>query len=205
MIHTSIRSFLSMVTLLSVPDINQVNLACYPKACLLACAKTLSTLVLSDGVANLTLCCQAASYITSSPSLGHVTPLTRDGCLPPKDGRVMALIQTSRRSTITCHSQSVCREAGQMQRGSGSSGAPSEKKGFSLQHISLSWVYVGWVLYSGYLCTDFHITNTFRNKGCKMLLLKVLRFYSESFDERVLKDPYSQIFECFFLFQWYVM
>lgn len=124
LIHLSRRC---MVTLLSVPDITQVNLACIPKACLLVCAKTLSTLALSDRVASLTLCCQPASYITSSPSLGHVTPLTGDGCLPPKDSWVMALILISRRGTIACHSQSVCCKREQMQRERGSGGVPSDK------------------------------------------------------------------------------
>ena len=51
-----------------------------------------------------TLCCQPTSFITSSPSLGHVMPLTGDGCLPPKDSWVMALVLTSRRGgAITCH------------------------------------------------------------------------------------------------------
>lgn len=59
-------------------------------------------------MASLTLCCQPVSFITSSPSLGHVTPLMGDGCHPTKDSRVMALILTSRWCTITCHFQSVC-------------------------------------------------------------------------------------------------
>lgn len=106
--HSSIKSLLSMVTSPSVPDITQLNLACIPKACLLVCAKTLSTCALSDRVGSFTLCCKPASYITSSPSLGHVTPLMGDGCLPPKDSRVMAFVLTLRWGTITCHSQSVC-------------------------------------------------------------------------------------------------
>lgn len=50
-----------------------------------------------DRVAILTLCCQPASYITPSPSLGHVTSLTGDGCPPTKDSWVMVLILTSRK------------------------------------------------------------------------------------------------------------
>lgn len=125
--NSSIMSFLSMVTFLAVPDITQFNLACIPKACLLVCAKTLSTIALSDKVVSLTLCCQTASYIISSPSLGHVMPLTGDGCLPTKDGWVMAPILTSRRGKITRHSQSVCCRPEQMQRGRGSSRVPSEE------------------------------------------------------------------------------
>lgn len=45
--------FLSMVTSRAGPDITQLNLACIPKACLLVCAKTLSTVVLSDRAAAL--------------------------------------------------------------------------------------------------------------------------------------------------------
>lgn len=126
LILLSIMSFLSTVTFLSVPDITQFNLACIPKACLLVCAKTLSTIALSDKVVSLTLCCQPASYIISSPSLGHVTPLRGDGCLPTKDSWVMAPILTSRRGKITRHSQYVCCRPEQMQRGRGSR-LPSEK------------------------------------------------------------------------------
>lgn len=105
--YYSIFYHILMVTFQSVPDITQVNLAGISKACFPLFAKTLSTLALSDGVAGFTLCWQPASSITSSPSLGHVMPLTGDGCLQPKDSWVMALILYIW-GTITCHSQSVC-------------------------------------------------------------------------------------------------
>lgn len=135
--HSSIMSFLNMVTFLSVPDITQVNLACISKACLLLCTKRPCQLLhrVTEWPALPCAASQPASYITSSPSLGHVTPLMGDGCLPTKDSWVMALILTSRRGKITCHSQSVCCKPEQIQRGRGSRGVLLEE---TEQPVSLS-------------------------------------------------------------------
>lgn len=73
-----------------------VTLSCIPKAGALACAKSLSTIAVRDRVTTFTLCCQPASYVTSSPSLGHVMPLMSDGCLLAKDGWLMAPNLTER-------------------------------------------------------------------------------------------------------------
>lgn len=116
---------------LSVPDIAQINLGRIPKARLLARAWSLSTFAWSDRVSSLTLCCQPASFITPSPSLGHAMPLTGDGCLLFKDIWVMVPIQTSRRDGNPCHSLSVLYRAKwkrkTMQQASWSRGAAWEK------------------------------------------------------------------------------
>lgn len=104
-----------------------LTLSCIPKVRALACAKNLSTITLRDRETTFTLCSQPASYITSSPSLGHVMPLMSDGCLLGKDGWLMAPILTERGvKKVTSHSGSMCYKPVQME--TGCSGASSDKR-----------------------------------------------------------------------------